>query len=109
MQVGGEVGHALGIGADQSGHLTARCGELRRRGGEAAGESREETREEAPGEDLIEQDLRSLFNIEDDAEGSMLDNTEMDDLALMFKLRKELGDDDFAAIFEDPRIKGPNL
>ena len=26
---------------------------------------------------------------------------------LMYKLRKELGDDDFKAIFEDPRVKGP--
>ena len=26
---------------------------------------------------------------------------------LMYKLRKELGDADFRAIFEDPRVKGP--
>jgi hypothetical protein len=26
---------------------------------------------------------------------------------LMYKLRKELGDADFARIFEDPRVKGP--
>ena len=25
----------------------------------------------------------------------------------MYKLRKELGDADFARIFEDPRVKGP--
>ena len=28
-------------------------------------------------------------------------------LQLMFKLRKELGDEDFKRIFEDPRVKGP--
>jgi hypothetical protein len=59
-----------------------------------------------PGEDLIEDDLRRLFNIDDDG-SSMLEGSEMDDLALMFKLRKELGDADFARIFEDPRVKGP--
>lgn len=27
----------------------------------------------------------------------------------MYQLRKELGDSDFARIFEDPRVKGPNF
>lgn len=58
-----------------------------------------------PGDDLIEDDLRRLFDAS--SESSMLDATEMDDLKLMYKLRKELGDADFARIFEDPRIKGP--
>ena len=31
---------------------------------------------------------------------------EGEEIALMWKLRKELGDEDFAAIFEDPRITG---
>ena len=30
-------------------------------------------------------------------------------LQLMFKLRKELGDEDFKRIFEDPRVKGPKF
>ena len=28
---------------------------------------------------------------------------------LMFKLRKELGDEDFKRIFDDARINGPNI
>lgn len=58
-----------------------------------------------PGDDLIEDDLRRLFDAS--SETDMLDATEMDDLKLMYKLRKELGDADFARIFEDPRVKGP--
>ena len=27
----------------------------------------------------------------------------------MYKLRMELGDQDFKRIFEDPRVKGPNF
>lgn len=61
-----------------------------------------------PGDDLVERDLRRVFDLDQDGEGSMLEGSEMDDLALMFKLRKELGDQDFASIFEDPRVKGPN-
>ena len=60
-----------------------------------------------PGDDLIEDDLRQLFSLE--AEDGMLDGTEMDDLQLMWKLRKELGDEDFARIFEDPKVKGPDV
>jgi len=61
-----------------------------------------------PGEDLIEDDLRRLFDVSSEEEG-LLDGSEMDDLKLMFKLRQELGDDDFKRIFEDPRVKGPSL
>ena len=60
-----------------------------------------------PGDDLIEDDLRQLFSLEE--EDGMLDGTEMDDLQLMWKLRKELGDEDFARIFEDPKVKGPDV
>ena len=60
-----------------------------------------------PGDDLIEDDLRQLFSLE--SEDGMLDGTEMDDLQLMWKLRKELGDEDFARIFEDPKVKGPDV
>ena len=60
------------------------------------------------GEDLIESDLRRLFDVESD-EADISQSTELDDLALMYKLRKELGDADFARIFEDPRVKGPNF
>lgn len=59
------------------------------------------------GEDLIEDDLRQLFSLE--GEDTLLEGTEMDDLALMYKLRKELGDEDFAKIFESPKIKGPDM
>lgn len=61
-----------------------------------------------PGDDLVETDLRRLFDMDAEMD-SMLEGTEMDDLALMYKLRKELGDTDFAAIFEDPRVKGPSF
>ena len=61
-----------------------------------------------PGEDLIESDLRRLFDVESD-DADISQSTELDDLALMYKLRKELGDADFARIFEDPRVKGPNF
>jgi len=61
-----------------------------------------------PGDDLIEDDLRRLFDVNSEEDG-LLDGSEMDDLKLMFKLRQELGDDDFKRIFEDPRVKGPAL
>jgi len=61
-----------------------------------------------PGDDLIEDDLRRLFDV-DSEEDDLLGASEMDDLKLMFKLRKDLGDNDFARIFEDPRVKGRNL
>jgi len=59
-------------------------------------------------DDVVEKDLRRLFNV-DSTDQSLTQSTEMDDLALMFKLRKELGNADFARIFEDPRIKGPEM
>ena len=59
-----------------------------------------------PGDDLIEDDLRRLFDLE--AKDDMLEGSEMDELQLMYKLRKELGDVDFQAIFEDKRVKGPD-
>lgn len=34
---------------------------------------------------------------------------EMDEFMLMFKMRKELGDEDFKAIFGGIRVSGPNL
>lgn len=58
-----------------------------------------------PGEDLIEEELRRLFDLEED-EGGLSKSGEAAEIALMFKLRKELGDEDFARIFEDPRITG---
>lgn len=60
------------------------------------------------GDDLVEQDLRRLFDVEGEGD-NLTQGSEMDDLQLMFKLRKELGDEDFARIFEDPRIKGPSI
>lgn len=58
-----------------------------------------------PGEDLIEEELRRLFDLEED-EGGLSKSGDAAEIALMFKLRKELGDEDFARIFEDPRITG---
>merc|ERR1719326_132037 len=54
-----------------------------------------------PGEDLVEKDLCRVFDLE--AKDGMLEGSDMDELQLMYKLRKELGDADFRAIFEDPR------
>ena len=62
-----------------------------------------------PGDDLIEKDLRRLFSVDPDVElegGSLAD---ADEVKLMWKLRKELGDADFNAIFNDRRIQGPDL
>ena len=49
-----------------------------------------------------------LFNIQGELgdEGSLAD---LDDVRLMWKLRKELGDGDFKRIFEDKRVKGPDV
>ena len=62
-----------------------------------------------PGDDLIEKDLRRLFDLESSDESLLAGTGEMDELKLMFKLRKELGDADFQAIFEDRKVKGPNI
>lgn len=62
-----------------------------------------------PGDDLVERDLRQLFNFDVDGEEDAVPETEMDDVKLLWKLRKELGDADFARIFEDERIKGYKL
>ena len=59
-----------------------------------------------PGDDLIERDLRRVFDLETDGE-SLFEGTDMDEVKLMYKLRKELGDMDFAKIFQDPRVEGP--
>ena len=60
-----------------------------------------------PGEDLVETDLRRLFDLE--SEDGLTAGSEMDELQLMYKLRKELGDEDFKKIFEDPKVKGPSM
>jgi len=59
-----------------------------------------------PGDDLIEKELRRYFELEEDEEMNGGKSGEGEEIALMWKLRKELGDEDFAAIFEDPRITG---
>ena len=61
-----------------------------------------------PGEDLIEDELRQLFNVgdEDDDDTSGFGGNDADEVKLMFKLRKELGEKDFARIFKTPRITG---
>ena len=61
-----------------------------------------------PGDDLIEDELKRLFNIDGEL-GDSNSLADMDDVRLMWKLRKELGDADFARIFEDQRIKGPDV
>ena len=38
-----------------------------------------------------------------------ISETEIDDMQLMFKLRKELGEDDFRRIFGGPKINGPSM
>ena len=48
-----------------------------------------------PGDDLIEKELRRIFDVED--EESWEAGTDSDELMLMYKLRKELGDDDFVS------------
>ena len=60
-----------------------------------------------PGDDLVEKDLRRLFDLE--SEDGLTAGSEMDELQLMYKLRKELGDEDFKKIFEDPKVKGPSM
>ncbi|KAL1528751.1 hypothetical protein AB1Y20_010093 [Prymnesium parvum] len=59
------------------------------------------------GDDIVEKDLKRMFNLNDADDG--ISENEIDDLQLMFKLRKELGDDDFKRIFGDLRINGPPL
>lgn len=83
------------------------------------------------GDDMVEKDLKRMFNLNDADDG--ISENEIDDLQvcfprigtqhgehpaygrgfdtwqLMFKLRKELGDDDFKRIFGDLRINGPPL
>ncbi|KAL3933708.1 MAG: hypothetical protein SGPRY_000167 [Prymnesium sp.] len=59
------------------------------------------------GEDMVEKELKRMFNL-DETSGSF-STQEIDDVQLMFKLRKELGDADFKRIFGDFRINGPPL
>jgi hypothetical protein len=58
-------------------------------------------------------ELRQLFSVrEDEVEGGGGSGTslaDMDDMMLLFKLRKELGTEDFNRIFDTSRIKGPDL
>lgn len=44
-----------------------------------------------------------------DTNGDVADVDDMDELALLYKLRKELGDADFKAIFDTATVSGPNL
>jgi hypothetical protein len=60
-----------------------------------------------PGEDLIEHDLKRIFDLESD--GTTLQSEDMDEVRLMYKLRKELGEADFKKIFSGVRIQGPGL
>ena len=62
-----------------------------------------------PGEDLVERDLRRVFDLDADGDSLYEAGGDMDEVKLMYKLRKELGDADFARIFEDPRVKGPQM
>ena len=57
-----------------------------------------------PGEDLVEKELKRIFNVES-AEGTY-GSGEIDELKLLYKLRKELGDDIFAQIFDKPNVRG---
>lgn len=63
-----------------------------------------------PGEDLVEQDLKRIFSIDPDEKGIGESGiSDMDEVQLMYKLRKELGEADFNRIFNDPRIKGSDI
>jgi len=50
--------------------------------------------------------IERMFNV-DSSSGDVAG--EMDEFALMFKLRKELGDDDFKKIFGSMKVSGPPL
>ena len=61
-----------------------------------------------PGEDAVEKELKRMFSLDSTDEGG-ISETEIDDMQLMFKLRKELGEDDFRRIFGGPKINGPSM
>ena len=64
----------------------------------------------ARGRELGANPLAKACDLAEDEEGvgdSGL--SDMDEFQLMYKLRKELGDADFNAIFNDRRIQGPDL
>ena len=63
-----------------------------------------------PGDDLVEKDLKRLFSIDDDEVGATGESgmSDADEVQLMWKLRKELGDD-FNRIFDGPKIRGSDI
>eukprot|EP00316_Scyphosphaera_apsteinii_P025783 CAMPEP_0119312128 /NCGR_PEP_ID=MMETSP1333-20130426/25124_1 /TAXON_ID=418940 /ORGANISM="Scyphosphaera apsteinii, Strain RCC1455" /LENGTH=134 /DNA_ID=CAMNT_0007316693 /DNA_START=60 /DNA_END=461 /DNA_ORIENTATION=- len=61
-----------------------------------------------PGDDLLEREMKRMFNI-DSSPNSSIASDEVAELQLMFKLRKELGDEDFKRIFDHPRIRGVDV
>ena len=58
-----------------------------------------------PGNDLVERELKRIFNVDSSPNGTFASD-EMDELQLMFKLRREMGEVDFRKIFDDPRVRG---
>ena len=57
-------------------------------------------------EDLTNDDLRRMFDIHKDQD---VTEDERQELMLMYKLKQELGDEDYARIFDDPKVRGANL
>jgi hypothetical protein len=61
----------------------------------------------APGEDIVEKDLARIFGLEDlEAQAGEIPAADKEDVRVLWELRKKMGDEDFNAIFEDPRISG---
>merc|ERR1719310_2311755 len=62
-----------------------------------------------PGDDLVERDLKRIFSIDEDEDGVGESGvSDLDEVALMWKLRQELGDD-FNRIFDDPKVRGSEI
>ena len=59
----------------------------------------------APGDEPVERDLKRIFNV-DSSGNSTFAEDDVEELKLMFKLRQELGDEDFKQIFDNPRVRG---
>mmetsp|Transcript_4864 Transcript_4864/g.14049 ORF Transcript_4864/g.14049 Transcript_4864/m.14049 type:complete len:132 (+) Transcript_4864:26-421(+) len=60
-----------------------------------------------PGEDLVEREMRRLFNVDGDDEEFAAD--EIDELKLMMRLWKELGEEDYARIFDQHKVRGHDV
>jgi len=58
-----------------------------------------------PGNDLVERELKRIFNVDSSPNGTFTAD-EVDEVMLMFKLRREMGDEDFRKIFDDARVRG---